>query len=48
MIVALTKFEEELSEYVERAILLTPCTVFGTEVDLTKEGMDLATKRLRD
>ena len=30
MLVALTKFEEELSEYLEKIILLTPCTVSDT------------------
>ena len=41
MLVALTKFEEELASMVEKAVLLTPCTISGTnrEPDLSEESM---------
>ena len=49
MFVALTKFEDELANMVEKAILLTPCTIFGTntEPNLTEESMESASL-LRD
>ena len=42
MLVALTKYESELSPYLNKAILLTPCTLLGeeTEPDLTQESME--------
>ena len=45
MLVALTKFEDELATMVEKAVLLTPCTITGTltEPDLSRDSMEMAT-----
>ena len=42
MLVALTKYESELSPLLNKAILLTPCTILGqaTEPDLTYQSME--------
>ena len=42
MFVALTKYEDELSQYLEKAVLLTPCTIIGanTEPDLSEGAMN--------
>ena len=45
MLVALSKFEDELATMVEKAVLLTPCTINGTltEPDLSRDSMETAT-----
>ena len=51
MIVALTKFEDELSNYLEKVVLLTPCTIGigeSLEPDLSEQSMNLDSKMLRE
>ena len=40
MLVALTKFESELMQYLEKSVFLTPCTGFEQEPDLSEESMN--------
>ena len=40
MLVALTKFESELMQYLEKSVFLTPCMYFAQEVDLSEESMN--------
>ena len=51
MIVALTQFEDELSNYLEKVVLLTPCTIgIGKSLvpDLSESGMNLDSKMIRE
>ena len=51
MTVALTKYEDELSNYLEKVVYLTPCTIgLGTslEPDLSEQSMNLDSKMLRE
>lgn len=51
MTVALTKYEDELSNYLEKIVYFTPCTIgLGTslEPDLSEQSMNLETKWLRE
>ena len=51
MIVALTQFEDELSNYLEKVVLLTPCTIgIGSSLvpDLSESGMNLDTRMIRE
>jgi len=44
MLIALTKYETELSNYIHRAILLGPCHEVhedGAELDLSDEAIDM-------
>ena len=43
MQVALTKYEDELSQYINRVILLAPCQIlgYGNEIDLSEDSMNV-------